>query len=126
VDLPGYGFEQVSKDKRENFEKFITDYILKRENLLCVFVLIDSRLKPQKIDLEFMSWLGEKQIPFAMAFTKIDKLGKKQFADNIDFYKAEMLKYWEELPPLFFTSAEKKIGKAEILKLIEETNLAYK
>lgn len=126
VDLPGYGYAKVSKDKRETFEKFISEYILNRKNLMCIMVLIDSRLKPQKIDLEFMSWLGEKSIPFIMVFTKIDKLSKKQFADNTQHYKYEMLKQWEELPSCFYTSAEKKEGRKELLNFIEETNKVFR
>lgn len=125
VDLPGYGYAQVSKEKREKFEAFIRDYILKRENLMCLFVLVDSRLTPQKIDIEFMQWLGKKNVPFVIVFTKIDKLTKKQFADNIKNYKAEMLQYWEELPTLFFTSSEKKQGRKEVMGFIDETNLIF-
>jgi len=126
VDLPGYGYAKVSKDKREVFEKFISNYILERQNLMCMMVLIDSRLEPQKIDLEFMDWLGENEIPFVMVFTKIDKLSKKQFADNIDHYKEEMGKHWDELPQCFYTSAEKKQGRDELLIFIEEANKTFK
>jgi GTP-binding protein len=122
VDLPGYGYAKVSKDQRNIFQKFIADYILERQNLICMMVLLDSRLEPQKIDLEFMDWLGENEIPFVMVFTKIDKLSKKQYADNMAHYKEEMGKHWDELPQCFYTSAEKKTGKKELLDFIFETN----
>jgi len=122
VDLPGYGYAQVSKDKRKIFQQFIVDYILTRKNLMCMMVLLDSRLEPQKIDLEFMDWLGENQIPFVMVFTKIDKLSKKKFADNINFYKEEMSKTWDELPQSFYTSSEEKIGREDLLNFIANAN----
>jgi GTP-binding protein len=125
VDLPGYGFAKVSKDKREIFQKFIADYILERKNLMCLMVLLDSRLTPQKIDLEFMDWLGENNISFVMVFTKIDKLSKKQFNDNMTHYKEEMGKHWDELPQCFYTSAEKKGGRKELLDFISETNKLF-
>jgi len=125
VDLPGYGYAQVSRDKREKWETFISQYILKRENLMCLMVLLDSRLPPQKIDVEFMDWLGENGVPFVMVFTKMDKLSKKQFADNMKRYKEEMEKTWDELPKCFYTSAEKKEGRDELLKFIEESNKLY-
>lgn len=126
VDLPGYGYAAVSKDKREKFEKLISSYILKRMNLLCLFVLIDSRHPMQEIDREFMEWLGEKEIPFVIVFTKTDKLSKTQLEKSIEGYKQQMLKQWEELPKYFLTSAEKKIGREEILNFIEETNKVFK
>ncbi len=126
VDLPGYGYAKVSRDSREKWEVFIKQYILKRENLMCMMVLLDSRLTPQKIDIEFMNWLGEKGIPFVMVFTKKDKLSKKQFADNIKMYEEEMQKFWEEIPHCFYTSAEKKEGRKELLDFIAESNLTYK
>ncbi|MGZ4035544.1 MAG: ribosome biogenesis GTP-binding protein YihA/YsxC [Bacteroidia bacterium] len=125
VDLPGYGFAKVSKDKREIFQKFIADYILERKNLMCLMVLLDSRLEPQKIDLEFMDWLGENGISFVMVFTKIDKLSKKQFNDNINHYKEEMGKHWDELPECFYTSAEKKEGRKELLTFIQEASKLF-
>lgn len=125
VDLPGYGYAQVSRESRESWEVFIKKYILKRENLMCMMVLLDSRLPPQKIDLEFMDWLGEKEIPFVMVFTKTDKLSKKQFADNMQLYKQEMEKQWDELPRCFYTSAEKKEGRKELLDFIGEANKLY-
>lgn len=126
VDLPGYGYAQVSKDKRNLFEKFIAEYLLKRENLMCVCVLIDSRIEPQKIDLEFMGWLGEKEIPFVMIFTKKDKLTRNKFKENIKIYNESLSKYWEELPQQFYSSAEKKEGRDEILEFIEGTNQLFK
>lgn len=126
VDLPGYGYAKVSKEKRDIFQAYISEYILERKNLMCLFVLIDSRLEPQKIDLEFMDWCGEKQVPFVMVFTKTDKLSKKKTADNIAFYKEEMGKHWDALPECFYTSAEKKMGRDELLKFIENTNKLFK
>lgn len=125
VDLPGYGYASVSKGQRLEFAKFIKQYLETRENLMCLFVLLDSRHKPQKIDLEFMHWLGEKGIPFVMCFTKQDKLSKTESAKNLAFYKKEMLKIWDELPPLFLTSSAKKTGQEEVLQFIEETNKLY-
>ncbi|MBW6482546.1 MAG: ribosome biogenesis GTP-binding protein YihA/YsxC [Vicingaceae bacterium] len=122
VDLPGYGYAKTSQKNRLKWQGFISDYILQRENLLNLFVLIDSRLPPQQIDLDFMEWLGEKQIPFAIVFTKIDKLNSSNLNKNIMHYKKEMLKYWEEIPPHFTTSAESKIGGEGILKYIGEIN----
>lgn len=126
VDLPGYGFAKVSKTQRNSFEKFIADYLTKRQQLTTVFVLLDSRLEPQKIDLEFMNWCGEKEIPFSMVFTKIDKLSSSQLQKNLAKYKKEMLKYWEELPPVFTTSAESNFGRENILNYIDNINQAYK
>ncbi|MFY9309717.1 MAG: ribosome biogenesis GTP-binding protein YihA/YsxC [Bacteroidia bacterium] len=122
VDLPGYGYAKVAREQREKWQTFIEDYILERPNLMCTFVLIDSRIPPQKIDLEFMGWLGEHHIPFVIVFTKIDKLSKKQFSDNTTAYMLELEKYWEEMPKCFYTSAEKKTGRAELLDFIEESN----
>lgn len=122
VDLPGYGYAQRGKAGRESIRRIIDSYILKRETLTCLFVLIDSRHEPQKIDLEFMEWLGENGIPFVIVFTKIDKLSRSKCAGNINRYKEELLKTWEELPPVFETSSEKKLGKVEILDYIESVN----
>lgn len=119
VDLPGYGYAKVSKSMREKFEKFISDYLLKRETLVNTFVLLDSRLAPQKIDIEFMNWCGEKGIPFSMVFTKIDKLSSSELQRNLAEYKKEMLKYWEELPPVFTTSSDSKFGREKVLNYIE-------
>jgi GTP-binding protein len=125
VDLPGYGYASVSKGQRMEFAKFIKEYLEKRENLMCLFVLLDSRLKPQKIDLEFMQWLGEKGIPFVMCFTKQDKLSKTESAKNLAHYKKEMLQIWEELPPIFLSSSSNGLGQEDILSFIEETNKLY-
>jgi len=119
VDLPGYGYAKASKNARQNWEKFIADYLSKRETLMNTFVLIDCRLEPQKIDVEFMNWCGEKGIPFSMVFTKIDKLSSTALQKNLAKYKKEMLKYWEELPPVFTTSSESGFGKEPILNYIE-------
>jgi GTP-binding protein len=126
VDLPGYGYAQVSRDKREDWEKFIRQYILNRDNLMCLMVLLDSRIPPQKVDMEFMNWLGENGVPFVMVFTKIDKLSKKQFKENIDHYKEEMSQTWDALPTCFYTSAEKKEGRKELLDFISEANVLFK
>jgi GTP-binding protein len=122
VDLPGFGYAKISKTKRAEFHDMISEYLLNRTSLMCLFVLIDSRHKPQDIDKEFMQWLSEKGIPFVMAFTKVDKLGKVVLAKNIGAYKAEMLKAWGELPQIFITSAEKKTGTKEICDFIEQLN----
>ena len=122
VDLPGYGFAKVSKSMRKDFNKLIKDYCEYRQNLVCLFVLIDSRHKPQKNDLEFMEWLGEKQVPFCMIFTKVDKLSSSALNKNLQLYKKEMLKKWESLPEIFITSSEQKLGRSEILSLIEKVN----
>tara|TARA_B100001057_G_scaffold145274_1_gene145204 strand:- start:507 stop:1130 length:624 start_codon:yes stop_codon:yes gene_type:complete len=126
VDLPGYGYAGVSKIKRYEFTQFIKKYLLKRENLMCLFVLLDSRLKPQAIDLEFMQWLGENNIPFVICFTKQDKLSKKEISENLINYKKELLKSWQELPQIFLSSATKKNGKEDILTFIANTNELFK
>ena len=120
VDLPGYGYAQRGKAGRENIRKMIENYILEREQLTCLFVLLDCRHEPQKIDLEFMAWLGENGVPFAIIFTKIDKISKGKLAENIEFYRNKMFETWEELPVMLVSSAEKKIGKEEILGYIRE------
>lgn len=122
TDLPGYGYAKVSKSLRKDFEKLITNYILNRQNLVNLFVLIDSRLAPQKIDLEFMEWCGESNVPFAIVFTKVDKLKPGAADRNVEAYKTELLKTWEDLPDIYVTSAEKKTGTDNILKFISETN----
>jgi GTP-binding protein len=118
VDLPGYGYAKVSKESREKFGRLIQDYILDRESLFCLFVLIDSRLEPQKIDLEFMEWLGVSGIPFCITFTKTDKLKPSELEINVKNYQEKLLETWEFLPDIFITSAEKKVGKDELLKFI--------
>ncbi len=122
VDLPGYGYAKVSKTLRSGFSQIIKGYVLERENLHCLFVLIDSRLEPQKNDLDFLTWLGENQVPFALVFTKIDKLGKGTLEANVDVYKQRLLETWEELPHFFYTSAVKRDGRDDILGFIEEVN----
>ena len=125
VDLPGYGYAKVSKSSREKWEKFIRNYLTKRENLQCVFVLIDSRLEPQKIDLEFCCWMGEIQIPFALIFTKADKQSTVKTAQNVAAFKKALSGWFEEIPPSFVTSAEKGTGKDEVLNFITEVNLDF-
>ena len=126
VDLPGYGYAQTSKTNRQKWEAFISDYILHRENLINLFVLIDCRLPAQKIDLEFMEWLGEKGVPFSIVFTKTDKLTSSKLNKNLLAYKKEMLKAWEEMPINFSTSASGKMGKEPILNYIKTINEAEK
>ncbi len=120
VDLPGYGYAKVSRSQRSSFERFIADYLTKRETLYNIFVLLDARLEPQKIDLEFMNWCGQKGLPFSMVFTKIDKLSSSALQKNLAKYKKEMLKVWAELPPVFTTSAESGFGKEPLLNYIEQ------
>lgn len=122
TDLPGFGFARVSKSIRKDFEKIITNYILNRSNLVNLFVLIDIRHTPQKIDLDFMQWCGESDIPFSIVFTKADKLKPGVADKNVAIYREELLKTWEELPEIFVTSAEKKYGGDFILDYISATN----
>lgn len=122
VDLPGYGYARLSRDGRDGLRKMIEDYILERTELVCLFVLLDSRLEPQRIDLEFIEWLGEEGIPFALVFTKADKLSKGKLAANIAAYKERLLQQWEELPPLFITSSEARMGRDELLSYIDGIN----
>ena len=119
VDLPGYGYAKASKVQREKWEKFIVDYLTKRAPLMNVFVLLDSRLEPQQIDLDFMNWCGSKEIPFSMIFTKIDKLSSSALQKNLAKYKKVMLQSWEALPPVFTTSSESAFGREKILNYIE-------
>ena len=123
VDLPGYGYARVSKSTKATFQKFITDYFETREQLVCAFILIDSRLEPQKIDIEFINYLGESGIPFCMIFTKADKLGKTQVQKNVAAYKKHLLANdWEEMPQYFVTSSEDGTGRDDILKYIDAVN----
>lgn len=122
VDLPGYGYAKRSKDSRDKLERIIKGYIMERAQMTNLFVLIDSRIKPQKIDLEFMQWLGENDIPFSIVFTKLDKLGRVAGNTAIEAYKRELMKYWEELPPVFLTSSEDGRGRDELLNYISEIN----
>ncbi|NDV68874.1 ribosome biogenesis GTP-binding protein YihA/YsxC [Dysgonomonas sp. 25] len=122
VDLPGYGYAQRGKEGRENIRKIIESYILNRSQLTSLFLLLDSRHEPQKIDLEFINWLGENGIPFAIVFTKIDKLGKQKVKGNVDNYLSRLQEDWEEFPPVFMTSSEHKLGKEELLDYIDQIN----
>lgn len=122
VDLPGYGYAKRSKSQSEKLQQIISGYVLGREQMTCLFVLIDSRHEPQKIDLEFIEWLGENGIPFSIIFTKADKLTRTALANNIAAYKKRLLEEWEELPPIFITSAESKTGREELLQYINEIN----
>ena len=122
VDLPGYGYAKRSKKDKDKLEVMISGYILKREQMINLFLLIDCRHEPQKIDLEFMEWLGENGVPFSIVFTKSDKLGGGKLKQNISFYLKELKKQWEELPPYFITSSENKTGRQEILDYIEQIN----
>ena len=119
MDLPGYGYARVSRDNRAVWGKMIRNYILKRENLLNVYLLIDSRHSPQKIDIEFMNFLGENSVPFTIVFTKIDKQTANKTNENLRNYKNELLKYWEELPQIILTSAEKRQGLEELMDSIK-------
>lgn len=123
VDLPGYGFAKVSKSAKQKFQQFITDYFEKRQQLVSAFVLIDIRHEPQKIDLEFMEYLGVSQIPFSIIFTKADKLKPNAIIRHIEEYTIELLKTWEELPKYFVTSSTKSLGREEVLQFINDTNL---
>ena len=122
VDLPGYGFARVGQSNRERLKSIIEDYILEREQLTNLFILLDCRHEPQKIDLEFIEWAGENGVPFALVFTKADKLSKGKLASNIEAYKQTLLESWEELPPIFITSSEAKEGRDELLNYIEDIN----
>lgn len=122
VDLPGYGYAQRGKEGREQIRKIIESYILKREQLTALFLLFDCRHEPQKIDLEFITWLGENSIPFSIVFTKTDKLGKQKLRVNIDAYLDRLREDWEELPPVFLTSSEHRLGRDEILDYIDQIN----
>jgi len=122
VDLPGYGYAKVSKNKRDTFQKFIADYFIKRQQLVCTFVLVDVRHEPQSIDLDFFTFLGTNQIPFCIVFTKADKLGGTTLKKNLMSYEKKVLEQWETMPTYFITSATNKMGKEEILTFIDEVN----
>lgn len=126
VDLPGYGYAQAGQKQREALKKMIERYCLLREQLVCLFVLVDCRHEPQKIDLEFMYWLGENGVPFAIVFTKADKLGKMRLQENVEAYKTRLLEEWEELPPVFVTSSENGMGGEELVKYIEDVTASLK
>ncbi|HTL83460.1 MAG TPA: ribosome biogenesis GTP-binding protein YihA/YsxC [Bacteroidia bacterium] len=125
VDLPGYGYAKVSKEKRSVFDKMISNYLIGRENLMNVFVLVDSRLTPQKLDLEFMEDLADINMPFSIVFTKCDKVAQSQLPKHISAFKKAMLEKWEEFPVYFLTSSETKRGKEELLKFIDESNAFF-
>jgi len=118
VDLPGYGYASVSQEKREGFGKIIEQYVLQRENVHCLFILIDARLKPQKKDLDFIYWSGSRGIPICLLFTKSDKLKKNELQKNMSLYQSTLLETWEELPPIIITSATEKMGRTELLTFI--------
>ena len=122
VDLPGYGFAQRSKKDREAWKVMLDDYIQNRKNLVCMFVLVDSRIEPQKIDLEFINHLGELQMPFYIIFTKVDKIKELELQRNLQAYKEKLAEQWEEIPHIFTTSSEKEIGKDDVLNMIEGLN----
>lgn len=122
VDLPGYGYAARSKTQRDDLKRMIESYVLDRCQMTCLFVLVDIRHEPQKIDIEFMDWLGEHNVPFAIVFTKADKLGPVAAQRNVEAYKKELLKHWEELPPVFVTSSDKGQGRDELLAYIERIN----
>ncbi len=122
VDLPGYGYARVSKSTKEKFQSIVTDYVLKRQQLTCLFVLVDIRHEPQKIDLEFMRMLGEEGVPFAIVFTKADKLKPSEIEQNTKQYKNIMLQEWHEMPMSFITSSAKEMGKNELLDYIDSIN----
>ena len=122
VDLPGYGYARITKSERGKFLQLIQQYLLHRNNLACLFLLIDSRLTPQQNDLDFIHWLGTHQIPFAICYTKTDKLSDNQLHKSFTLYQKKLLDEWEHLPPVFFTSIIKKSGRDEIVAFISETN----
>lgn len=126
VDLPGYGYASAGKKTRDQLQEIIESYILNREQLTCLFLLIDCRHEPQKIDLAFMEWLGENGVPFSIVFTKLDKLSRSKGAESINRYKEKLQEQWEELPPIFETSSEKQVGRKEILDYIDTINKSLK
>ena len=125
VDLPGYGYAKISQSERAKWKKMINAYLLKRENLICTFILIDSRHEPQKNDMEFMAWMGQKQLPFVIVFTKSDKLSRIKLEDSMEAYTTKLSLSWEELPRSFVTSAVTALGKDELLAYISENNKLY-
>ncbi|NVN96172.1 MAG: YihA family ribosome biogenesis GTP-binding protein [Bacteroidetes bacterium] len=125
VDLPGYGYARSSKKDRSNWQRMIEDYIETRENLMTTFVLVDSRIEPQKKDIAFIEWMGNMQLPFVIVFTKSDKISPNELAHNVSVYKKELLKQWDELPEMIFSSSKSMKGKEEILSYIEKTNLLF-
>ncbi|MFM7216615.1 MAG: ribosome biogenesis GTP-binding protein YihA/YsxC [Bacteroidota bacterium] len=125
VDLPGYGYAKISWTERVRWQKMIRDYLIKRTSLMSVFVLVDIRIDPQASDLEFINWLGGNRIPFGIVFTKCDKISRQQSVKAVEKYKRKLLETWEDVPPLFITSATDKIGRDELIRYIAESNLAF-
>jgi len=125
ADLPGFGYAKISKETRAKWGKMINGYLLKRETLLNTFMLIDSRIEPQRSDLEFMEWMGTNEIPFVIVFTKTDKLKRGELAENLECYKKKLNESWEELPLIILSSSSTKTGREEILNFIEETNALF-
>lgn len=125
VDLPGYGWAKVAKTEREQWDKMIKDYLQYRQNLLCVFVLIDSRIEPQQIDLQFLEWLGTHDVPFVMIFTKTDKQTYSKILQTVNNYKKKLLETWDELPTIFTSSSVLQTGKKEILEFIDDLNQKF-
>jgi len=121
-DLPGYGYAKVSKKERESFAKMIEKYATQRTNLVCFFVLVDARIPPQQLDLDFIEWLGDSQLPFVIALTKVDKINQTGKSKNLELLKKELLQSWDELPLIFETSATKGTGKEQLMGFIEDTN----
>lgn len=126
VDLPGYGYAKISKSDRAKWKKMIDTYLLRRENLVCTFILIDSRHDPQNNDLEFMAWMAENQLPFVLVFTKTDKLSKTKLDESFASYTKHLSQSWEEIPQVFITSAKSSLGREEVLEYIEENNRLYR
>ncbi len=126
VDLPGYGYARRGREQREQLRQMIEGYILRRQQMACLFLLIDSRHEPQKIDVDFTRWLGENGVPFAIVFTKADKLGKGKLNDNVQLFLKKMSEEWEELPPHFVTSSQDRTGREELLGYIQEINSSLK
>lgn len=126
VDLPGYGFAKRSKTERARWKKMIRNYLLTRPNLLSVFLLVDLRIEPQKIDLEFMEWLGTSQLPFVIVFTKADKVANAKIEAQVERYKNTLLEKWEEVPPMLITSSQTALGKDELLDYIQKTNKVFR
>lgn len=125
VDLPGYGYAKASKDSRKKWELVFKEYLGNRKHLMTVFILIDANIPPQKIDIEFINWIGKKKIPLAIVFTKCDKSKVNQINKNLDVFDKEMLKHWESMPLSFTSSAKTKVGNEEILNYIEQTNTLF-
>lgn len=125
VDLPGFGYAKVSKSARKQWARSTEQYLEGRSNLMCVMMLVDSRLAPQAVDLDFMAWMGEVGLPFVLIFTKVDKLNRTERAAFLPCYESILLEQWERMPPVFVTSSETGEGRAEILQLIESTNARF-